>query len=150
MLKQKRIYIWVGKTLAKILKASVHGFLSSRDPSFSYFIMSYVMAKIRKKTWWSRDPEAVAQRHSVKKVLLEIWQNSLENTCSRVSFLIKLQNEACNFIKKETLAQVFSCEFFETSRNTCSYRKPPVAPFGDLTLQRDGKTNKTIFIGHLC
>ena len=150
MLKQKRIYIWVGKTLAKILKASVYGFLSSRDPSFSYFIMSYVMAKIRKKTWWSRDPEAVAKRHSVKKVLLEIWQNSLENTCSRVSFLIKLQNEACNFIKKETLAQVFSCEFFETSRNTWSYRKPPVAPFGDLTLQRDGKTNKTIFIGHLC
>ena len=25
--------------------------------------------------------------------------------------------EACNFIKKETLAQVFSCEFFEISKN---------------------------------
>ena len=24
----------------------------------------------------------------------------------------------CNFIKKETLAQVFSCEFFEISKNT--------------------------------
>ena len=34
----------------------------------------------------------------------------------RVSFLIKLQ--ACNFIKKETLAQVFSCEFCEISKNT--------------------------------
>ena len=102
MLKQKRIYIWVGKTLAKILKASVYGFLSSRDPSFSYFIMSYVMAKIRKKTWWSRDPEAVAQ----------------ENTSPRVSFLIKLQDEACNFIKKETLAQVFSGEFCKISKNT--------------------------------
>ena len=113
MLKQKRRYIWVGKILAKILKTSVYGFLSPRDPSFSYFIMSYVMGKIRKKTWWSRDPEAVAQRHSVKKVFLKIWQNSLENTCPRVSFLIKLKDESCNFIKKETLAQVFFCEFFE-------------------------------------
>ena len=26
-------------------------------------------------------------------------------------FLIKLQAEACNFIKQETLAQVFSCKF---------------------------------------
>ena len=25
--------------------------------------------------------------------------------------------EACNFIEKETLAQVFSCEFFEISKN---------------------------------
>ena len=34
---------------------------------------------------------------------------------------------ACNFIKKETLAQVFSCEFFEVSKNTFSYRTPLVA-----------------------
>ena len=26
--------------------------------------------------------------------------------------------ETCNFIKKETLAQVFSCEFCEISKNT--------------------------------
>ena len=26
--------------------------------------------------------------------------------------------EACNFIKKETLAQMFSCEFCEISKNT--------------------------------
>ena len=30
----------------------------------------------------------------------------------------KITSEACNFIKKETLAQVFSCEFCEISRNT--------------------------------
>ena len=34
---------------------------------------------------------AVAQRCSVKKVFLQISQNSQENTCARVSFLIKLQ-----------------------------------------------------------
>ena len=36
-------------------------------------------------------PEAVVQRCSVKKMFLEISQNSEENTCARVSFLIKLQ-----------------------------------------------------------
>ena len=35
--------------------------------------------------------EAIAQRCSVKKMFLEISQNSQENTCARVSFLIKLQ-----------------------------------------------------------
>ena len=58
--------------------------------------------------------EAVTRRCSVEKVSLEISQNSRENTCARVSFLIKvtgLRPEACNFIKKETLAQVFPVEF---------------------------------------
>ena len=32
-----------------------------------------------------------------------------------------------NFIKKETLAQVFSCEFCEISKNTFFYRTPLVA-----------------------
>ena len=35
--------------------------------------------------------EAVIQRCYVKKVLLEISLNSQENTCTRISFLIKLQ-----------------------------------------------------------
>ena len=34
---------------------------------------------------------------------------------------------ACNFNKKETLAQVLSCEFCEISKNTFYYRKPLVA-----------------------
>ena len=63
--------------------------------------------------------EAVAQRCSVEKVFLEISQNSQENTCARVSFL-----KACNFIKNETLAQVFSSEFCGISENTFFYRTP--------------------------
>ena len=35
--------------------------------------------------------EVVVQRCSVKKVFLTVSQNSQENTCARVSFLIKLQ-----------------------------------------------------------
>ena len=70
--------------------------------------------------------EAGVQTCSVKKVFLEISQNSQENTCARASFLI-VAGGACNFIKKETLAQVFSCEFCEISKNTFFYRTPLVA-----------------------
>ena len=35
--------------------------------------------------------------------------------------------EACSFIKKETLAQVHSCEFCEIFRNTFFHRTPLVA-----------------------
>ena len=62
-----------------------------------------------------------------KKGVLEISKNSQENTCVRVSFLIKLLPEACNFIKKEALAQVSSCEFCENFKNTFFYRTSPVA-----------------------
>ena len=31
---------------------------------------------------------------------------------------LRLRPEACNFIKKEALAQVFSCEFCQISKNT--------------------------------
>ena len=41
--------------------------------------------------------EAVTRSYSVKKVFLKISQNSQENTCARVFFLIKLQTSG-NFI----------------------------------------------------
>ena len=88
--------------------------------------------------------------HSVKRVFLEISQNSQEIARARVSFLIKLQawgHRRCSIkkgvlrniakstgkrlcqglFKKETLAQAFSCEFCEISKNTVFYRTPPVA-----------------------
>ena len=55
------------------------------------------------------------QSCSTEKGILKISQ---ENTCARVSFLKKLQAFACNFIKKETLWHVFSCEFCEIFINT--------------------------------
>ena len=68
---------------------------------------------------------SLGKRCCVKKVLLEILQNSYENTYVRVCFSIKFQ--ACNFIKKQTLTQVFSCEFCEISNNIFPYRTPLVA-----------------------
>ena len=62
--------------------------------------------------------EAVAQRCSIKKVFLEILQNSQENTCASLFF------RPATLSKKKTQAQVFSCEFCETSKNTLYYRTP--------------------------
>ena len=53
--------------------------------------------------------KAAVQKCSVKTVFLEMLLNSQENTCARVF----LQTLACNFIKIESLTQVFSCEFCE-------------------------------------
>ena len=50
-------------------------------------------------------------------MFLEISQNSQENNCARDSFLMKLIKKN-NFIKKESLALVFSSEFCEISKNT--------------------------------
>ena len=51
----------------------------------------------------------------------------VQNQHARVSFLIKLLTQDCNFIKKETLAQVISREFCRISKNAFSFRTPPAA-----------------------
>ena len=66
--------------------------------------------------------EAVVQRCFVKEIFLEISQNSQENNFAKVSFFNKV---------KETLAQVFSCEFCEISKNTFFYRTPLMATSGN-------------------
>ena len=66
--------------------------------------------------------EVVVRRCSVEKIFLKISQNSKENTCARIS-----RPQACNFIKKETLAQVLSFEFCKISQNTFFYRTSLVA-----------------------
>ena len=50
-------------------------------------------------------------------MILEISQNSQKNTVPK----------AWNFIKKESLAQVYSCEFCKTSKNTLFYRTTSAA-----------------------
>ena len=57
--------------------------------------------------------EAVTRKCSFKKVFLEISQNSQETPVPE-PLLIK---RIFNFIKKETLAHVFSYEFCEISKN---------------------------------
>ena len=82
----------------------------------------YVFNEILEVNWWERKlrkflfqimfekcnklTEAVAQTCSIKKVFLEILQNSQENTCARVSFLIKLQASA-TLLKRDSDTVVF-------------------------------------------
>ena len=56
----------------------------------------------------------------MKKLFLEVSQNSQENTCASVSFLIKLQ---AKFLRTPFLTEVAG----EISKNTFSYRTPAVA-----------------------
>ena len=58
-----------------------------------------------------------------------VLRNLQQNTCTRV-FSIKVQDQVWNFIKIETLAQVFCCEFWEISMNIFFYRKPQCDCFG--------------------
>ena len=68
-----------------------------------------------KKILWKA--ETVARRSSVKKVFLKISQNAQEKTCVGV-FFTQLQDFNLHFfIKKETPAQLFLCEFCKIFKN---------------------------------
>ena len=84
---------------------------------------------INSQTCWriSVSSEAVARRCSIKIVFLEILQTSQENTCARLSFLIKLQAglRPAALLKKRPWHWCFPVNFAKL--NTFSYRTPPVA-----------------------
>ena len=82
-------------------------------------------------TLYKSAPEAVVQMCSVKKVFSEISKKSQENTCARVSFLIKLQALGSG-----------AGEFSEIFKNTFLYRTPLVAASAALTFAMN--TIKTI------
>ena len=60
---------------------------------------------------YSGNTEAAARRCSVEKVFLKISQNSPENTCARVSFLIKLQARPVTLLKKRLWYRCFPVNF---------------------------------------
>ena len=70
---------------------------------------------------------AVVQRCSLKKGALKNFKKFTGKHLCQSLFLFKCRPEACNFIKKETLVQVFSFEFCEISKNTFFYITPLVA-----------------------
>ena len=59
-------------------------------------------------------PEAFCKNLCSCKFLKNYRKTSVPETL----FKKRLWLQACNFIKKETLVQVFSCEFCEISKNT--------------------------------
>ena len=89
--------------------------------------------------------EAVAQKCSVKKVFLKIWQNSQENTCAGVYFSITLQASGLQLYLKETLAKVFSIEFCEIFKNIYFYRTPLVTASGNTNEGYSIDTGRPLF-----
>ena len=71
------------------------------------FCIWHINCKIHFRRWnaLAANSEAVAQKCSVKKVFLEISQNSQENNRGQSLSCNKVAGPACNFIKKETLAR---------------------------------------------
>ena len=120
-----------GDSFTRTLKNQWHFYFTCRFAKRylnNYFPMKVLLQESVKKNSIRASEvktEAVVRRCSVKKVLLEISQNSQENNCAGDSFLTKPQ--ACNFIKKDSLVQVFSCAFCKISKNTFFCRIPLVA-----------------------
>ena len=69
------------------------------SPRSAYGKVSLFAKKVQHK-------EAVIQRCPVRKVFLKISQNSQENTCVRVSFLIKLQGSGKSFKRGQTVPMI--------------------------------------------
>ena len=53
----------------------------------------------------------------VRKGVKILSRSLVTDTCARAYFWWNCRPQACNFSPKETLAQVFSCEFCEISKN---------------------------------
>ena len=103
---------------------------------------------------------ALAQSHSI----LQWWyhqselicclcrSNCIECSVKKVLKFEKLKKkkklpQAYNFIKKETLAQVFSCEFWEIFKNTFFQRTPPVAVSASESFCCPGLVAATVLFG---
>ena len=73
----------------------------------------------------------------MEKVFLEFSQNSQENTCTRVSFLIKLQAPPATLLKKGLWHRCFPVNFTKFLRTPFFYRTPLVAVFESGANHRD-------------
>ena len=98
------------------------------------FTLLLIRAKFKSKSW-SKISQAVPNflkhyyfrsshmRCSVKKdVFKNFAKFTRKHLCQRL-FFNKVAGQVYNFIKKESLVQVLSCEFCEISKNI--YRTPP-------------------------
>ena len=88
--------------------------------------------------------EAVVRRCSVKKYVLKNFTKFTGTHLCQSLFLNKasgLRPQVCNFIKKELLAQVFSCEFCKMFKNTYFCRTPLMAA----SVLKGKRYSKTIF-----
>ena len=81
-----------------------------------------------------------------KKMFLKVPQNPQEKTSARKSFLIELQAWGLRLIKKDFLAQVFSCEFCWSFKNTFFTKYLLAIAFGRKTSVKDLDKQSHIWI----
>ena len=81
---------------------------------------------LKKKEFYCRRFRSSHWTCSMKNGVLRISHNSQENTCARVSFSIMWEPADYKFIKKETLAQVFSWELRKISKNIFCIEHLPI------------------------
>ena len=79
-----------------------------------------------------------------KKGVLENFTKLTGNTCARISSLIKLEAWVLQLYNKETLAQMFSCEFYEIFKNSIFYGTLSVTASGlsNTVMQNNNKGKK--------
>ena len=71
-------------------------------------------------------------------------KNFAKLTGAEVSFLIKVQARPCNFIKNETLAQVFSCKSCKISKTPFSQNTPALLLLCDFCYWAQYQTHKNL------
>ena len=76
--------------------------------------------------WKKRNRNSRPEVFCKKSVLRNFTKFTGKQLCQSLFFL-KKKALACNFIKKETLAQMLCCEYCEISKNTFFYRTPLLA-----------------------
>ena len=103
------IFIWHSHDLSLFLSLQIkHSLFCRRILSSNYFETNYQIIRNKSSHW----------RCSVEKgVLRNFAKFTGKHLCQGPFFS---RSEAGNFIKKEIVAQVFSCKFCEISKNTFS------------------------------
>ena len=64
---------------------------------------------------------------STKDILKNFTKSRGKHLCQSLFFNKTVDLRPATLLKKETLAQVFSCQFCKNFKNTFFYRTPPVA-----------------------
>ena len=107
-------------------------FSNKQLQGFIISISSYKNRKLKVKLQWVGARKRKKRAFFVPFILSErnFFNICVLSQCIVYWILIqKFRSQACNFIKKDTLAQVFSCESCQISKNTFLHRTPLVAAF---------------------
>ena len=109
---QENTCVWV----SFLLKLWAFRSLTVLKRDFNTDIFWWVLGNLYKHLFWRTSSSH--ERCSLRKDVLQILQNSQETPGNRVSFQIKLPTLVWNFNNKNTLAQMFSCKFWEICKNS--------------------------------